>query len=47
MANPLLNDDRIEHQAMSDTFARFIFLLLTIMVAIALGLMVAWITPRF
>jgi hypothetical protein len=47
MADPFLNDDGIEHQAIPDTFARFIFLLLTVMIAIGLGLMVAWITPRF
>ena len=46
MINHLLNDDRMHPAEISDTFGKLIFWLLSIIIAIALGLTIAYVTPR-
>jgi hypothetical protein len=47
MPNLLLNDDRIDHGGSFLTLAKLLFFALTAMIAIALGLMVVWVTLHF
>jgi hypothetical protein len=47
MPNVLPNDDRVDHGGGLLTLAKLIFLVLTAMLAIALGLMVFWVTLHF
>ncbi len=47
MPNLRLNDDRVDpHKVVSDQFARLLFLVVTAMVAIALGLIVVWVNGQ-
>ncbi len=46
MPNPLQRDDRVDPRAVSDQFAGLPFLLLTVMVAIVLGLIIVWINGK-
>ncbi len=47
MPNILPNDDRIDHGGLFLTPGKLLSLVLTAMVAIALGLMVVWVTYGF
>ena len=46
MSNLFLNNERADSGAMLEVFAKFIFWLLTAIVAIAVGLIVAWVSPH-
>jgi hypothetical protein len=46
MSNSYLTKDRVDSGASLEVFAKFIFWLLTTMVAIAVGLLVAWVSPH-
>jgi hypothetical protein len=47
MPNPLSNNDRINHGGMFYTLQELFFVVLTVMVTIALGLTVIWVTAAF